>query len=86
MPRISEFYGIRIYMYWRDHAPPHFHAVYAQYEAEVSIETAQILRGHLPRRARRLVRTWTLQHAAELASNWARATRGAILSPIAPLE
>jgi hypothetical protein len=25
MPRISEFFGIAIYMYYRDHAPPHFH-------------------------------------------------------------
>ena len=86
MPRISEFYGICIYMYWRDHAPPHFHAVYAQYEAEVSIETGELLRGHLPRRARRLVRTWTLQHVDELRSNWTRATDGEALRPIEPLE
>ena len=28
MPRISEFYGILIYMYYQDHAPPYFHALY----------------------------------------------------------
>jgi Domain of unknown function (DUF4160) len=27
MPRISQFYGIAIYMYYRDHAPPHVHAI-----------------------------------------------------------
>jgi hypothetical protein len=26
MPRISYFYGIAIFMYHNDHAPPHFHA------------------------------------------------------------
>jgi predicted metallo-beta-lactamase superfamily hydrolase len=30
MPRISAFYGIVIAMYYRDHHPPHFHAIYAE--------------------------------------------------------
>jgi len=30
MPRISEFFGIYIYMYYRDHMPPHLHAIYAE--------------------------------------------------------
>jgi hypothetical protein len=25
VPRISEFFGIMIAMYYNDHAPPHFH-------------------------------------------------------------
>jgi Domain of unknown function (DUF4160) len=33
MPTISSFYGILIQMFWRDHAPPHFHALYAEHEA-----------------------------------------------------
>ena len=37
MPRISQFYGILIYMYYRDHAPPHFHAIYGDDEALVDI-------------------------------------------------
>ncbi len=24
MPIISEFFGIRVQMYWEDHMPPHF--------------------------------------------------------------
>ena len=36
MPRISFFYGIAIYMYFRDHAPPHFHAQYAGEEAVIA--------------------------------------------------
>jgi hypothetical protein len=32
MPTISIFYGIVIQMFWGDHAPPHFHALYAEYE------------------------------------------------------
>lgn len=28
IPRISIFFGIVIYMYYDEHAPPHFHAMY----------------------------------------------------------
>lgn len=33
MPRLSEFYGIVIAMYWKDHQPPHFHAFYGEFAA-----------------------------------------------------
>ena len=39
MPEISRFYGIVIKMYFADHAPPHFHAEYAEFEARIAIET-----------------------------------------------
>ncbi|MBI4945912.1 MAG: DUF4160 domain-containing protein [Bacteroidetes bacterium] len=32
MPAISQFYGIVIYMYFKEHNPPHFHAKYGEYE------------------------------------------------------
>ena len=41
-------------MYFKDHAPPHFHAIYAEHEAEVEISTGKVLRGSLPRRSERL--------------------------------
>jgi len=39
MLRLSYFYGIAIYMYYRDHSPPHFHAIYGSDEAEVAIRS-----------------------------------------------
>ena len=45
MPEISRFYGIVIKMYFADHAPPHFHAEYAEFEARVAIETMGVLSG-----------------------------------------
>jgi hypothetical protein len=51
MPRISEFYGIIIAMYYSDHAPPHFHAIYAEHEALIDLNTLDILQGSVPRRA-----------------------------------
>ena len=48
MPEISRFLGIIIRMYYRDHAPPHFHAEYGEYEITVEIATG-IVTGHFPR-------------------------------------
>jgi hypothetical protein len=86
MPRISAFYGILVYMYYRDHAPPHFHAIYAEHEAEIEIATTTILDGGLPRNAWRLVKDWAAMHRSELESNWNLASLGKPLSPIEPLE
>ena len=55
MPRVSQFFGITIAMYFNDHAPPHFHAYYGEYEALVVIETLDIYEGSLPGRALALV-------------------------------
>lgn len=44
MPRVSEFFGITIYMYYNDHMPPHFHAEYGEYEAIYEIDTLDITR------------------------------------------
>jgi len=51
MPTISIFYGIVIQMFWNDHAPPHFHAFYAEHEALIDLRELGVLRGSLPRRA-----------------------------------
>jgi len=55
MPELCRFYGIIIRMYFDDHAPPHFHAFYGEYQALMNIETLAVLRGHLPPRAHGLV-------------------------------
>ncbi len=55
MPTICAFYGILIQMFWKDHGPPHFHALYAEYEALIDIRSLEVIEGHLPRRAMALV-------------------------------
>ena len=42
MPIISRFFGIVIYMSWREHAPPHFHAKYQDDEIVIDIETGVV--------------------------------------------
>jgi len=48
MPELCRFYGIIIRMFWSDHPPPHFHAIYGNHEAVVEILTSEIIAGSLP--------------------------------------
>ena len=70
MPTISRFYGVAIQMFWTDHAPPHFHALYAEHEASFDIRTLAVIRGALPRRARALILEWAVLHQADLLEDW----------------
>ena len=76
MPRISEFYGIVITMYYAEHGVPHFHALYAGEDASVAIATLEVLAGSLPDRALRLVREWATLHRDELEADWDALARG----------
>jgi hypothetical protein len=86
MPTIAWFYGIAIRMYVRDHPPPHVHAIYGEFEANVSIETGEVIDGALPRRAARLVKEWTLARRPQLRENWRRARAGERPEKIAGLD
>jgi hypothetical protein len=86
MPRISEFYGIIIAMYYRDHAPPHFHARYGGDEVLVSVDSLTPIAGALPARALALVVQWASAHQDELRADWSKAQRGEPLDPIDPLH
>lgn len=86
MPQISRFFGIAIYMYFSDHAPAHFHAEYGEDEAVYIIETLELMRGGLPRRAHGLVIEWASLHREDLRANWDRARAGERLATIMPLD
>ena len=70
MPVITSFYGIVIKMYFNDHLPPHFHAIYGEYNALFSINTLEMLEGDLPNRAKKLIIEWATQHQDELIEIW----------------
>ena len=86
MPTISVFFGIIIRMYFNDHAPPHFHALYGENEATIVIETLEILDGSLPKRAFGLVREWAEMHRGELLRDWELCRTKQQPLKIAPLE
>jgi len=85
MPEISRFLGIVIAMFHREHAPPHFHAYYGEFEITVEIETGIVV-GRFPRRALTHVLEWMAAHKAELLEDWRLASERRPLKRIDPLE
>jgi len=86
MPELSRFFGIVIRMFYSDHEPAHFHAIYGEYEVLIEIETLLVFRGSLPRRALALVLEWAALHRVELREDWQRARNGETLNKIEPLD
>jgi hypothetical protein len=86
MPEISRFLGIIITMFFNDHAPPHFHAVYAGRFARIALAPLRVLDGDLPPRVLGLVMEWASKHEPELQDDWQRASRSQPLERIEPLE
>ena len=86
MPQVSQFYGIAIYLYYRDHAPPHFHAFYGEHEAVFEIATGDMRDGFLPRRARAMVEDWLAANRVALQLDWNLAAASQPLLPIPPLS
>ena len=85
MPEISRFYGIIIKMYFDDHNPPHFHAIYGELEAIINIQTLGVISGSLTPRALGLVMEWASLHQKELLNDWEQAKNLQPLDKIDPL-
>jgi hypothetical protein len=90
MPELCRFYGIIIRMFWGDHPPPHFHAIYGEHEALIEIRSSEIIEGSLPLGARSLGSQWiALQwialHRTELIEQWDLARQSRPLGKIDPL-
>jgi hypothetical protein len=86
VPTISEFYGITIRMFYNDHAPPHFHAGYGEYELIIGILPITVMQGNAPKRVKSMVLEWTALHQVELQENWNRCRQAQILENIEPLD
>ena len=85
MPIISRFFGIVIFIFWREHKPPHFHAKYGDEEITIEIETGGV-NGTMSKRALLLVQEWRELHKEELKQDWELAEQKKALFPIKPLE
>ena len=72
-------------MNWREHPPVHFHAVYGNDEALITLD-GRVYAGHLSGRALSMVREWLALHREEIAANWRLATEKKSLNLIEPLE
>jgi hypothetical protein len=70
LPVIARFYGIVIKMYFNDHLPPHFHAVYGEYNGLFDLNSLAMLEGDLPSRARSLILEWARKNHEALLHMW----------------
>ena len=80
------FRGIKIYINWREHQPPHFHATYGNEEVLVSINDIEVIEGNIPNKQLKMVLGWAVIHQDELKENWDLAERQQELFPIDPIK
>ena len=73
-------------MFYDDHHPPHFHALYGEFEVLIDINTLAVFAGHLPPRALGLVVEWANLHQKELIGNWEKAQSQEPVNKIEPLK
>jgi Domain of unknown function (DUF4160) len=88
MPRLSEFFGLIIYMYWNDiqkHKSPHFHVRYQGTEC-VFLLSGELIQGQISRRAERLIQDWCVERKDELQKAWQCAIEGKEIPWVQPLQ
>ena len=66
--------------------PPHFHAIYGEYEVFIRIGTLAPMAGRLPPRAFGLVIEWATWHKDELSQAWRKAENLEPPGKIEPLD
>ena len=86
MPTICMFRGIKIFINWRDHLPPHFHATYSGQEVLVSINALEVLEGSMPNKQLKMLLGWAALRQDQLIENWNLAANKQDLFPIEPLK
>jgi len=86
MPLICKFSGVKVYMYYQDHLPPHIHLRGTDFKAVVSLPDGKLLAGLLPRGVKATVTAWIKSEAKALMENWRRAQAGEPLSRVNPPE
>ena len=80
------FRGIKIYMNWREHQPPHFHASYGEDEVLISIRDVEVIEGDMPSKQLKMLLGWAAFHQEELMENWILAENKQALFAIEPLK
>lgn len=70
MPVVAQFDGIKIEFYFDDHAPPHFHARYAEHIVAIEIKTLRVKQGCLPPKQSPQTLDWAASLQDELLRAW----------------
>ena len=86
MPTISMFRGIKIFINWSEHRPPHFHATYGGDEVLILINELEVMEGEFPSKQLKMLLGWAAFHQEELIENWNLAEQKHELFTIEPLR
>ena len=89
MPSISMFYGIIVYLYFKDnnqHSKPHIHVRVQDKEVIIAIPNGEVIEGNIPTSKMKLVQAWIELHKDELIADWLLAVSGELPYKIAPLK
>ena len=89
MSAISMFYGLIIYLYFKDnrqHKLPHIHVKYQEHEVVVQIPDGYVLAGSIPKSKMKLLQAWIEIHADEIMADWELALAGELPYKIEPLK
>lgn len=62
MPTIKIIDSIKVDMYSREHPPPHFHILFAEYEELIEIESLKTYISYVPKKQRRKVTDWAMNN------------------------
>ena len=76
MPTVAIVDGVKIQFYADEHPPPHFHAVFAEFVAQIRIDPPTVLRGSLPQGKLKTVMTWTGSNRDALMRAWTAVEAG----------
>ena len=85
-PEICKFEGIKIFINYGDHAPPHFHAKVGKETALINIKKCSLLEGSLPATKLKRVLLWAKERQTDLLKNWNLAVAKKPLEKIPPLK
>lgn len=70
MPTIHILDSIKIDVYSREHPPPHFHALFAEYEILIDMGTLETYAGTFPKKQHKAVLDWASDiHVRKLLLN-----------------
>ena len=72
MPTIKIIDSVKIDLYSREHPPPHLHAIYADFEALITIRDFEIYAGRLPKAQLFKVINWAKENQEMLLDNFKR--------------
>ncbi len=70
MPKLASLEGVDIYMYFKDHAPPHVHAFYGEHEVLVVVRDGSVYAGYIPAKKLAVVQTYVAANVDDLLVRW----------------